>query len=48
MIFFFFFFLIIHLFFLVPAVVAQIFSATAELVMATETSIKEANAKIET
>ena len=44
---FFFFFLIIDLYFLIPAVIAQIFSLTTELVMPIGTLTHEANAEIE-
>ena len=45
---FFFFFLVIDLYFLVPAVIVQIFDPTAGLVMSAGTHSKEANAEIET
>ena len=45
---FFFFFFIIDLHFLVPAIIAQMFIPTAELVIHTETQTNEANAEIET
>ena len=45
---FFFFFLIIDLHFLIPAVIAKIFIATAELAIPTGTLTKEANSEIET
>ena len=44
----FFFFLIINLYFLFPAVIAQIFNPIAELVIPTGIPIKEENVKIET
>ena len=44
----FFFFFIIELYFLIPAVIAQIFNPTTEHVMSTEIQTKEANAEIET
>ena len=44
---FFFFFLIIDLYFLIPAVIAQIFNTIAEFVIPIRTQIKEAKAKIE-
>ena len=40
--------LIIDLYFLIDAVIAQIFNPDAELVIPTETPINEANAEIET
>ena len=45
---FFFSFLIINLYFLIPAVVTQIFIPTAEHVMPAETQTNYANAEIET
>ena len=42
------FFLIIDLYFLIPAVVTQIFNPIAELVIPTGIPIKEAEAEIET
>ena len=45
---FFFFFLIIDLYFFNPATIAQIFITTAELVMPTRISTKEAKTEIET
>ena len=42
-----FFFFIIDLYFLIPAVVTQIFISIAELVIPTETQANEANAEIE-
>ena len=44
----FFFFVIIDLYFLISAVIAQIFIPTAEFVILTGTQTKEANAEIET
>ena len=44
----FFFFLIINLYFLFPAVIAQIFNPIAELVIPTGIPIKEENVEIET
>ena len=44
----FFFFFIIDLYFLIPAVTAQMFIPTAELVIPTRTQTNEANAEIET
>ena len=44
--FFFLIFLIIDLYFIIPAVIAQIFNPTAKLVIPTGTQTKEANAKI--
>ena len=44
---FFFFFLIIGLYFLVPAVIAQVFNSVKELVIPTGIPIKEAKAEIE-
>ena len=41
-------FFIIDLYFLIPALIAQIFNPTAELVIPTRTQTNEANAKIET
>ena len=41
-------FLIIYLYFLITAVIAQIFNPTAELVVPTETATYEINAEIET
>ena len=41
-------FFIIDLYFLIPALIAQIFNPTAELVIPTGTQTNEANAKIET
>ena len=41
------FFLIIDLYFLIPAVIAQIFNTIAEFVIPIRTQIKEAKAKIE-
>ena len=43
---FFYFFLIIELYFLIPAVIAQIFNPTAELVILIGISSKEAKAEI--
>ena len=43
-----FFFLIINLYFLIPAVIAKIFSPTTELVTPKGTPTKEAKAEIET
>ena len=43
-----FFFLIIDLYFLIPAVIAQILNPTAELVIPIKTQIKEAKAEIKT
>ena len=45
---FFFFFFIIDLYFLISAVIAQMFIPTAELVIPTGISTNEANAEIET
>ena len=45
---FFFFFLIIDLYFLIPAVIAQMFNLILELITPTEIPIKEAKAEIET
>ena len=45
---FFFFFLIIDLYVLIPAVIAQIFNPTAELVISVGTPLKEAKAETET
>ena len=45
---FFFFFLISDIYFLIPAMIAQIFIHTAELVIPTGTPTNEANAEIET
>ena len=42
------FFFIIDLYFLIPAVIAQIFFSTAELVTTTRIPTNEANAEIET
>ena len=42
------FFFVIDLYFLIPAVTAQIFVPTAELVIPTGTQTNEANAEIET
>ena len=42
------FFLMIDLYFLIPAISAQIFIPTAELVIATGTPTNETNAEIET
>ena len=42
------FFFIIDLYFLIPAVIAQIFIPTAELVTTTRTPTNDANAEIET
>ena len=44
----FFFFFIIDLYFLIPAVTAQMFIPTAELVIPTRTQTNETNAEIET
>ena len=44
---FFFFFFIIDLYFLIPAVIAQIYIPTEELVVPTGTQTNEANAEIE-
>ena len=44
---FFFFFFIIDLYFLIPAIIAQIFIPTEELVIPTLISTNEANVKIE-
>ena len=44
---FFFFFLIIDLYFLIAAVIAQIFNPTAELAIPIETPTKEAKTEIE-
>ena len=44
----FFFFLIIDLYFLIPAVIAQIFNHTVELVIPIGKPIKEVKAEIET
>ena len=44
----FFFFLIIDLYFLIPAMIAQIFNLTAELVMSTGKATNDVNAEIET
>ena len=44
---FFFFFLIIDLYFLIPAVIAQIFNPIAELVIPIEIAIKDAKGKNE-
>ena len=44
----FFFFLIINLYFLILAVIAEIFDATAELVITTGTPTTEAKAEIKT
>ena len=44
----FFFFLIIDLYFLIPAVIAQIFNAVAELVIPIGIPTKEAKAEMET
>ena len=44
---FFFFFIIIDLYFLIPAVVAQIFNSIAELISYRNSKYKEAKAKIE-
>ena len=41
-------FLIIYLYFLITAVIAQIFNPTAELVVPSETATYEINAEIET
>ena len=43
----FFFFLINYLYFLIPAVVAQTFNPTVELVIPTRTQTNKANAEIE-
>ena len=43
----FFFFFIIDLYFLIPAVIEQIFILTAELVIPTGTKTNEANAEIQ-
>ena len=45
---FFFFFLVIDLYFLVPAVIVQIFDPTAGLVVSAGTHSNEANAEIQT
>ena len=45
---FFFFFLIIDLHYFIPAVIAQIFNAVAELVVSIEIPTKEANVVMET
>ena len=45
---FFFFFFIIDLYFLIPAMIAQMFNPTTELVILTGTQTNEANAEIET
>ena len=45
---FFYFFLIIDLYFLIPAVIAQMFNLILELITPTEIPIKEAKAEIET
>ena len=42
------FFLIINLYFLIPAVITQIFNPTAELVIPIEIPTKETKAEIET
>ena len=44
---FFFFFLKIYLYFLIPAVIAQIFNSIAELVISVGTPIKDVKAEIE-
>ena len=44
---FFLFFFIIHLYFLIPAAMAQIFNPTTELAIPTEMPTKEAKAEIE-
>ena len=44
----FFFFLIIDLYYLIPAVIAQIFNSVAELVIPIGIPIKEAKAEMET
>ena len=48
MIMFCFFFMIIDLYFLIPVVIAQIFTPTAGLAIPTEITISKANAEIET
>ena len=44
----FFFFLIIHLYFLIPAVIAQIFNPIAELIIPIGMPVIEAKAEMET
>ena len=44
----FFFFLVIDLYFLIPAVITQIFNPTAELVILIQIPTKEAKAEMET